>query len=206
MPTLLVFRKTIGTRLLFPANRLNPIRNRFPTFEYVLSVLSKLDAPLIVETGCARKDHGLLAWGDDGCSSFLFDIFIRPNKGKLVSVDISQENVNHTNSLTSNRVEVFCSDSIKFLSEFQNADDIDLLYLDSYDFDPDNPEPSQNHHLNELIAIYNRLKSGCMILVDDAGIKSELGELGKAGKVFEFMKREGVTPLILNYQILWVKP
>jgi hypothetical protein len=202
----MVFRNTLGKRLLVPANRLNPIRNRFPTFEYVLSVLSKIDSPLIVETGCARKDHGLLAWGDDGCSSFLFDIFIRPNKGRLVSVDINEENVNHTNSHTSERVQVFCSDSVKFLSEFQNAEEIDLLYLDSYDFDSENPGPSQNHHLNEIVAIYNRLKSGCMILVDDAGIESKAGELGKAGKVFEFMRRQGVAPLMLNYQILWVKP
>lgn len=159
-----------------------------------------------METGCARKDHGLLAWGDDGCSSFFFDIFTRQNNGKLISVDIEEKNVNHTNTNTSDRVQVFCSDSVKFLSKFDNPDEIDLLYLDSYDFDPNNPAPSQNHHLKEITAIYAKLQSGCMILVDDAGIKSESGVHGKAGEVFRFMTKEGVKPKILSYQILWVKP
>ena len=206
LPAKLVFRITIGKRLLVPANRLNPIRNRVPTFEFAISALSKISEPLIVETGCSRKYHGLLAWGDDGCSSYLFDIFTKPNHGKLVSVDIDEVNVFHTNSKTSKRVEVYCADSVQFLSKFENPEYIDLLYEDSFDFDPNDPEPSQNHHLNELSAIYGRLKPGCMILVDDAGVKSRSANLGKAGKVFEFMSKKGVDPVIIDYQILWVKP
>jgi hypothetical protein len=206
VPAKIVFKFTISKRLLVPANRINPIRNRVPTFEFAISALSRISEPLIVETGCSRKYHGLLAWGDDGCSSYLFDIFTMQNKGKLVSVDIDETNVYHTNSKTSKRVEIYCSDSVEFLANFENPEDIDLLYLDSYDFDPNNPEPSQIHHLNELRAIYGRLKSGCMILIDDAGVVSKSANLGKAGKVFEFMSNVGVDPTIFDYQILWIKP
>ena len=80
-----------------------------------------------METGCARKDHGLLAWGDDGCSSFSSTYLQRQNNGELISVDIEEKYVNHTNTNTSDRVQVFSSDSVKFLSKFDNPDEIDLL-------------------------------------------------------------------------------
>jgi hypothetical protein len=201
-----VFKRIISGKLLMPANQLNPVRNRVPTFGYVISILSKTKNPLIVETGCSRIDHGLLAWGDDGCSTFLYDIFTLPNHGKVISVDINVENVKHANSKTSQRVKVFCDDSVNFLSRFTEAGEIDLLYLDSFDFDPNNPEPSQNHHLKEIEVIFDRLKPGCLILVDDAGVKSETAALGKAGKVFDFMESKGVYPKIQDYQLLWIKP
>jgi hypothetical protein len=201
-----VFDKIIGPLLLMPANKSNPLRNRVPTFRYAISVLGKKDNPIIVETGCSRKDHGLLAWGDDGCSTFLFDIFTLPNQGKLFSVDMSPENAAHSESKTSSRVSVTCADSVDYLESLESAHEIDLLYLDSYDFDPDDPNPSQSHHLKEISAIYSKLKPGCLILVDDAGVQSSNTLLGKAGEVFKFMEARGIHPTISDYQILWTKP
>ena len=177
-----------------------------PTFRFVISALGTKSNPIVVETGCSRKDHGLLAWGDDGCSTFLFDIFSIRNKGKLFSVDINPRNVAHSQSKTSSRVEITCSDSVKYLENLEFANRIDLLYLDSFDFDPADPNPSQRHHLKEISAIFPRLKSGCFILVDDAGVHSSNAPLGKAGEVFKFMANKGIQPTISDYHILWIKP
>lgn len=159
-----------------------------------------------METGFSRKDHGLLAWGDDGCSTCLFDIFTFPNQGKLFSVDISPENAAHSESKTSSRVSVTCADSVAHLGSLQFAHRIDMLYLDSCDFDPANPNPSQSHHLKEISAIYSKLKTDCLILVDDAVAQSSNALLGKAGKVFKFMEARGIHPTTSDYQIHWVKP
>jgi predicted O-methyltransferase YrrM len=127
-------------------------------------------------------------------------------KGRVKSVDLNPENVAHANSVTSDRVTVKCQDSVEYLLEFENAEEIDLLYLDSFDFDPTNPIPSQLHHLKEISAIYDRLKPGCLVLVDDAMIESQQGNLGKASLVGDFFARKGVRPIIHSYQMLWVKP
>jgi hypothetical protein len=192
--------------LLRPLNSLNPIRNRTPTFLFAISEITKKKNPIIVETGCSRKDHGTLAWGDDGCSTFLFDLFTLPGSGRVYSVDISIKNVSHVLAFVSDRVSVTCADSVAYLSSFQSAQSIDLLYLDSYDFDPARPELSQMHHLNEIKSIYPRLKSGCLILVDDVDIPGHEETLGKGKFVKKYLEEQGVHPTISSYQMLWIKP
>lgn len=135
----------------------------------------------------------------------LFDIFIFPNDGKLFSVNLSPENDANSESKTSLCVNVRFAVSVAYLGSLHFAHQIDMLYLDSCDFDPDQPNPSQRHHLREISAIYSKLKTGCLILVDDAGVQSSNVLLGKAEKVCKFMEARGIHPTISDYQIHWVK-
>ena len=59
--------------------------------------LDKMDKQdyTIVETGCMRADHGDLAFGDDGASTYIFDDFINYYDGQVISVDICQDNVDY---------------------------------------------------------------------------------------------------------------
>ena len=204
------FSSKFFSRLLKPAGN-NPQRDRASSFSIVFEELDKMDKQdyTIVETGCMSADHGDLAFGDDGASTYIFDDFINYYDGEVVSVDITPDNVAHAQKMVSERTTVYCSDSVEFLWNIPEKRKIDLLYLDSYDFEPDNPIPSQKHHLKELTAVMKNLRKGSIIMVDDNANTPEfewftkIAQGGKAGFVKEFMKDIGAELLLDEYQIIW---
>jgi len=202
---LIIFRFFIAPLLVRPLNKNNPIRDRRPTFQYVIEALSGTK-PLVVETGCMRNDHGKLAWGDDGCSTLIFNMFVKSEQGTCISVDISEDNINYARKFNFGNGVFVQSDSVAFLEGFQNKENIDLLYLDSYDYDPSNPRESQEHHLSELLSVYTSLKSGCLILIDDADVKFDGTREGKATSIISFFDQLGISPKHSGYQILYAKP
>ena len=99
------FKKEYYQKLLTPHPN-NPIRNRADSFLKIFELLEKKhekgqDFFHIVETGTTRQDHGYLCFGDDGCGTYIFDKFVNFYDGKVLSVDIKQENCDFSNSLTS---------------------------------------------------------------------------------------------------------
>ena len=182
IPFIFVYKFFISPRLDKPENSINRIRNRRTTFDYILQDLHNKNNLVIVETGCMRADHGNLAFGDDGCSTLIFDLLARSTGGQNYSVDISIKNINHAKKYCKNTI-FSNSDSINFLKDFDLKNTIDLLYLDSFDFDPSNPIPSQKHHLAEIQAVYDDLKEGCLILIDDADMQTDGTKIGKANLV-----------------------
>ena len=163
------FSSKFYTRLLQPGSPNNPVRDRASSLSIVFELLDEKKNKnfFIVETGCMRADHGQLAFGDDGASTYILDDFINFYDGEVASVDINQDNVNHAQKAVSDKTTVHCSDSVEFLWTIPSKKKIDLLYLDSFDFDPKDPLPSQKHHLKELCASMKNLKKGSIILVDD---------------------------------------
>lgn len=191
---------------MLPSHPDNPKRNRIPTFQFVINELSGRKDLLILETGTMRSDHTELAWGDDGCSTLLLNLLTSASHGKCISVDISQEAVNYAGKFCFGRSEIHLDDSVNFLRNFDFADKIDLLYLDSFDFDPSNPLPSQLHHLNEIESIIDRLRSGAFVLVDDADVLNDKSMFGKASLVIDFFDKRKIYPKITGYQILFQIP
>ena len=170
------FSSKFFTKLLQPAGT-NPVRDRATSFSLIFELLDeKVEKDfLIVETGCMRRDHGNLAFGDDGASTYIFDDFINFYDGEVHSVDICKENVDYANELTSNKTTVHCQDSVDFLWNLPKKQ-IDFLYLDSYDIIRENPHPSQLHHVKEMCAVIDKLGKGSIICITGAGgsIGSEL--------------------------------
>ena len=201
-----VFDEIISPLLLSPMNPKNPIRNRVPTLKFAFELLARRSSTLIVETGCMRADHGELCWGDDGCSTLLFDLFSSCNGGKVATVDISERNIAHANSLATRATQFSCKDSVQFLAIFATKSSINLLYLDSFDFDPSDPLPSQSHHLEELKAVFDDLASGTIIIVDDADVFCDNSYSGKSNMVYEYLASRNIFPKINGYQLLWLKP
>lgn len=200
------FKYLLSPLLIRPWNSQNPIRDRRGTLMFCIKALKKTRNFLIVETGCQRADHGPLSWGDDGCSTLIFNLFAKRHHGACLSIDISRENITYARKLNRGAGRFVASDSVDFLSTFQNAGDIDLLYLDSYDFDPRSPELSQQHHLRELSCVYGKLKKGCLILIDDADTKFDGQMIGKASLIIKFFESLNIPPVRAGYQILYVKP
>lgn len=205
------FSSKFFAKMLQPAGPTSPVRDRATSLSLVFELLDqkKVKDFFIVETGCMRADHGQLALGDDGASTYIFDDFINYYDGEVASVDINPNNVAHAQKMVSDRTTVYCSDSVEFLWNIPEKRKIDLLYLDSYDFEPDNPIPSQKHHLKELTAVMKNLKKGSIIMVDDNANTPEfewftkIAQGGKAGFVKEFMKDIGAELLLDEYQIIW---
>ena len=191
---------------MLPSHLDNPIRNRLPTLQFVINELSGRKDLLILETGAMRSDHNQLAWGDDGCSTLLFNLLTSASHGKCISVDISQEAFDYAGKFCFGRSEIYLDDSVNFLRNFNLADKVDLLYLDSFDFDPSNPLPSQLHHLNEIESIIDRLRSGAFVLVDDADVFFDKSMFGKATLLIDFFAKRKIEPKIIGYQILFQIP
>jgi len=172
---------------------------RVPSFVMMLQHIGQIDNPLIVETGCARMENN---FEGDGMSSLIFNEFSKM-KGEFWSVDINPDNIEFAKKYCDNS-NLVCSDSVAFLHQknkewTETGRKIDLLYLDSYDFDMNDPHPSSLHHILELTAIMPSLREGTMICVDD-----NFGDIGKGGYVHQFMLALGKERVYNGYQWVWV--
>lgn len=191
-----IFKDKYYPLMFRPGNPINPIRRRGDNFLFIFEYLEKIDNPTILETGVMRPDHGDMAFGDDGCSSFLFDQFINIHGGSFTSVDINEKNCSHARNKVSGKSKIICSDSVPFLWNYKG--NVDMIYLDSFDLDLKNPMPSQIHHLKELCAIIKNFHSNTLIVIDD-NISSD--NMGKGFLIKEYMAQIGKKPIFENYQI-----
>lgn len=195
------FKENFYQKLLTPAGN-NPVRDRASGF---LKIFEELEARCqdfytIIETGCMRADHGSLAFGDDGCSTYLFDEYVNFRQGEALSIDINKENCDHANRITSPKTFAVCNDSVKELWSLHESIKPDLIYLDSFDLERGKEHLSQLHHLKELCAVMKNTQIGTLIAVDDNNV---FGDQGKANYVTDFMKNIGAEILHDGYQIVF---
>lgn len=170
---------------------------RQDTFKYMVEYLDKIDSPTIVETGTARTENN---WEWDGQSTLIWDKVVRHRGGEAWSIDLNPESIETAKSQTT-FVNYIVGDSVTSLYQLSNTiPDIDLLYLDSFDLDWNNPHPSSLHHLKELVCIFHRVKKGGLIAVDD----NDRGK-GKGTYVADFLKNLRCDMVFDSYQIGFIK-
>ena len=174
------------------------------TFLKVLELLDKTKAKVIVETGTSRS--GLRGAKGDGAATIVFGKWAKENEAFLHSVDISEDSVRGSQAEVDaqnlgNHVKVHLSDSLDFLENFEEQ--VDFLYLDSYDYSDDLEVQrlSQEHHLKEFKAIEERLHKNSIVLIDDCGLPNG----GKGKLAIEYMSKKNWKILINAYQILLVR-
>ena len=153
------------------------LMGRAGTFGKMFEHLDTFDRPVtIIETGCNRRDPSEEeSWKGDGCSTVLFDRYVDArNDGSIIlSVDINPEAVTMARKHVQH-AHIVTRDSVKFLSQqaklwvHDGYPEPDLLYLDSFDFDPSNPLPSAIHHHAELMAAMPMIRSDTLVVVDDS--------------------------------------
>ncbi len=199
------------------------LARREHTFRKIFEYLDTFSGPIIiVETGCARLKGN---WAGDGQSTVLFDQYInaRDENSVCVTVDISEISVRECRSLVSKRTQIFNQDSVRFISKLVKkltADNktIDFLYLDSYDLDWNNWQPSAIHHLKELAIAVKALRSDSLVVVDDCTltadfIPEENNKIdfftnprvgGKGRLVAEFADAVGGKCVFAKYQAGWI--
>jgi predicted O-methyltransferase YrrM len=163
--------------------------------------MANRSARVIVETGTARYGDANCKY--DGCSTVIFGEFANLTRKRLYSVDLNPDNCKKSREVVDKfkpAVQVICNDSIQFLSNFKG--EIDYLYLDSFDFEAYNPDPSQQHHLKEIKAAYNKLHDDSVVMIDDC----QLPHRGKCKLVAEFLLERGWKRVRTNYQEIFINP
>jgi SAM-dependent methyltransferase len=171
---------------------------RWAAFKFIADELYALRRPVgIVETGCLRLVGN---WAGDGQSTAVWDWLLARLGGYGHSYDISAESVAAARSAV-RLMQVHQQDSVEALTGFASASTIDLLYLDSFDWSADSTA-SAEHHLKELQAIYDRLRPGCLIAIDDCF--SDLQ--GKHTLAKDWLASLGIQPVTKGYITVWRKP
>lgn len=147
--------------------------SRYVTFKIALNLLNQNNGKLVVETGTIRFADD---WGA-GMSTQLFADYCQTYGGKVVTVDIREDNISTCRKVTqdlSHVITYVCADSAFYLAEY-NGPKIDLLYLDSYDFPvngkvedrEEGVDKPQAHNLLEFKLAEKHLASNAVLLLDD---------------------------------------
>ncbi len=186
---------------------------RSNTFRKAFEYLDRFDSPIIIETGCTHEpgEDGNLCWGGHGCSTLLFDKYVSINGGHFWSVELNPERVRHTEKLIGKNSQISCGDSIEFLTNFAKYDQFPsphLVYLDSFDIEWHIKSESQVHHYSELRAIFPKITTDTLVLVDDSPfLLDEDGNYrvsGKGGLIAEYAVELGVPLAFSEYQTAWL--
>lgn len=144
--------------------------SRLKFYEYIIPKLVAKNKPLyILETGT------MWAPLKDNMGAFTLimgDLIKNYTGGKLYTVDISKKNLGHCKIYTNNfssHIEYVESDSVSYIKNLSDEfiASLDLVYLDSWDFNFPQPHDSANHHLKEMMALYDRINPECPIAIDD---------------------------------------
>lgn len=157
---------------------------------------------LIVETGSLRKPGH---WAD-GQSTLLWSEFARVHDSEIHTVDLDPAAGRTVREVCGDQVQIHTGDSVAFLYEMASAPQprqIDLLYLDSYDYDPAEPFPSAFHHIKELIAIRPCLRKGSIVAIDDNFLQSDGQFAGKGYLVMQWFRHLDIKCLYSGYQWIW---
>jgi predicted O-methyltransferase YrrM len=171
---------------------------RWEAFQLIADKLRSIDAPVqIVETGTLRSAGN---WAGDGQSTALFGWITEQCGGSITTIDISEHNLAVAKRVVPHAITI-CADSVVALRQLERPQDIDLLYLDSFDLEEGIESPT--HQLAEIAAIYPRLKSGCIIASDDCFDEHNYGKhvLTKA-----YLQAVGAETLHQSQIYVWQKP
>lgn len=171
---------------------------RAETFLAAIHLAAERGVTSIVETGCVRT------WPNspDGASTRIWAQYAAHVGGKLVSVDANEHSIAAARQAISGleaHVELVHADSVEALGLRDQP--IGLLYLDSWDWDPTTPQPSQIHQLAELAAAYRNLTADSIILLDDYALPGN----GKCGLGVPWLTLRGWRPIAVGYQYLMVR-
>jgi hypothetical protein len=177
------------------------LRDRAEGFATIFRSLPRPpDKLLIMETGCLRIPGN---WEGDGQSTFMFDALAKSRGGVFFSIDVTMESIETSRRACSSSTNLILGDSVATLHNLGALIDrpANLLYLDSYDLDPQNPMPSAIHHAMELMAAQRLIGPGTIVCVDDYGVGPKAG--GKGLVLDLYFSAIRAEALYSGYQKMW---
>lgn len=132
------------------------------TFKKLFEEMKDLKNPIILESGIASAGTN---------STYLFNEYVKKYGGFFWSVDINKNLVDYHKLNMCPASQLVCDDSVSFFKNWSKIHHtVNVIYLDSYDIDFYNPEPSGNHGLSEYKALMPVIKKDTLLLIDDTPI------------------------------------
>lgn len=141
-----------------------PQHVNYLTFKELFKNITQLNKKdlLILESGIASAGTN---------STYLFNEYVRKYGGRFWSVDINSNLVNRHIGNMCPATTLVCNDSVIFFDNWAKKNEqADVIYLDSYDLDFDNPNPSGEHGLKEYKALLPVCKKDTLLLIDDTPV------------------------------------
>lgn len=179
------------------------IYNRAVGFDIIFRLLlNKKQANFdVVETGTLRTPGNWM----DGQSARLFTEFVDLYDGRMRSVDIDSVACEVArNTIVSNKFSVTHSDSVAWLKQQRDLDQVDLFYLDSYDVDWNDDTASADHHFKEFLVIQPYIRPGTVVAIDDnSRWVNNNRRTGKGRAIVEYLETQGHLPIYDEYQIIF---
>ncbi len=182
------------------------------TFKALFQNMKSPKNLVILESGIASRGTQ---------STYLFNELVRKYGGQFWSVDNDPKLVATHRGNMCPATQLICDDSVAFFKRWTAENHrADVIYLDSYDLDFYNPEPSGNHGLAEYNALIPAIDKDTLMLIDDTPLSPEW--IDNRGQLYEhmvdFYGNTGVMPgkgmyvldrvnnaekIIHNYQVLY---
>ena len=172
---------------------------RHNSFSKAIDLAIERNVKVIVETGTAREPDN---WHGDGLSTILFGHFCKEFDSRVWTCDIEGGNIEICRKLTqeySDKITYVVGDSVAFLKNFEGK--IDFLYLDSFDSKTKQMKQAQQHNLNEVMAVEDKLHNNTIILIDDYYPKRH----GKGGMSVPYLQDKGWKLVTDESQALLIK-
>ena len=147
----------------------------------------------IIETGTVRHIDN---WEGDGQSTIVWDTLATNLGGTVTTIDIDPIGAELVAELGLQATTAIVGNSLDVIPTLTGH--ADLLYLDSFDVDFENPLPAAAHHLSELMAALNLLAPGSLVAVDD-----NRDDQGKGSEVAWFLAEHGAVEIVRGYVRVW---
>jgi predicted O-methyltransferase YrrM len=147
----------------------------------------------IIETGTVRQIDN---WEGDGQSTIVWDTLATNLGGTVTTIDIDPIGAELVAELGLQATTAIVGNSLDVIPTLTGH--ADLLYLDSFDVDFENPLPAAAHHLSELMAALNLLAPGSLVAVDD-----NRDDQGKGSEVAWFLAEHGAVEIVRGYVRVW---
>lgn len=187
---------------LYLNGRIDPLNGRHKTFSAALELMNERNAKVIVETGTERWQEAQYCFDGDGGSTIIFAHWATDHRARMYSVDINETHIRYCEQNTlpyANYLTLVLGDSVSFLQNF--SEKIDLLYLDSYDYDENNPRPAQEHCLREAMAAEDKLTDKSIVMIDDCNIPGG----GKGLLAIQYLLSRGWSLYKNHHQVILLR-
>jgi hypothetical protein len=176
-------------------NIAGPLRAR--TFVDFCRLVQANKPKFILETGCIRDER---EDGPDGQSTLILAALAKEIGASLFSVDLDLDHIDVSlrrlkNAGLEEKVTFVNKDSVAFLEGSPHI--FGAVYLDSFDFKPHDPLPSQIHQLNEVKLAYASSKQ--VIMMDDCNLPFG----GKAFLAKKWLSQNNFVEIADDYQSIF---